>query len=267
MTRLPLIPQSYLGRFADEAGQVLIEARDRSRRLLASPEAAAERTGTFTVAPAGGSAAALAALLRRVEDGAVGAVDRMLAGAFPPTGEHRACAALFVACLILRGRQHRAGVAAVLNHLFRILAEDPAVAAEGDPTPVVTETEPRTESVQLALSNAPELARLLSARTWQLIRFPRPILLTGDTPAVLWSRAKAPMPFGVRLGAADEVRVPLGPQHALILARHAPAGEVTRELGDRHAAALNRTVAEAAHEWMFYHPASDPMEEVELPPP
>jgi hypothetical protein len=120
--------------------------------------------------------------------------------------------------------------------------------------------------VRLGLSALPALARLLSARTWQLVAFPRPALITGDTPAVLWTRAQALMPFGIRLGVADEVRVPLSPRHALILARHAPAGEVVRELGDRHAAALNRTVAEAAHEWMYYHPASDPLEGVELAP-
>lgn len=267
MTRLPLIPPSYLARFADDAGQVLVEARDRSRRLLASPEAAAERAGTFTLAATGETAAALEALLRRIEDRAAGVVDRMLAGAFPPSGEDRAGLALFVAVLLLRGREHRTSVAAVLGHLSQVLEQRAEATAETDPTPVVTETKPRTKPVRLVLSHAPELARLLSTRTWQLVHFPRPILLTGDTPAVLWTRARVPMPFGIRLGAADEVRVPLSPQDALILARHAPAGEVIRELGDRHAAALNRTVAEATRAWMYYHPASDPMEGVELPPP
>ena len=92
------------------------------------------------------------------------------------------------------------------------------------------------------------------------------MLLTGDTPAVLWTRPGAPIAHRWGLAGADEVRVPLDPRHALIVARHAPAGEVVRELDERHARALNRTVAEATHLWMYYHPGSDPLERVELAP-
>jgi hypothetical protein len=41
--------------------------------------------------------------------------------------------------------------------------------------------------------------------------------------------------------------------------------EIVRDLGPRQARALNRTVAEGAAEWMYYHPESDPLEGVELP--
>lgn len=267
MTRHRLIPPAYLARFADEAGQVLVEARDRSRRLLASAEAAADRAGTFVVAGGGAAPAAVEALLERVEGRGVAAIERLGAGAFPPTGEDRANVALLVALLLLRGRQHQAGVVAVSSYLSQALTQGTPATTGGAAAPVVAELRSRPDPVRLVLSTVPELARLLSARTWQLVVFPRRVLLTGDTPAVLWTRARAPLPFGIRLGVADEIRVPLSPRHALILARHAPAGEVVRELGDRHAAALNRTVAEAAEEWMYYHPASDPMEAVELSPP
>jgi hypothetical protein len=113
----------------------------------------------------------------------------------------------------------------------------------------------------------PHLARQLAARTWQLVRFPSRVLLTTDTPAVLWAPSVAAKPFQVGLGASHEVRVPLDPRHALIVARHAQAGEIVRELSERHARALNRTVAEAAAEWIYYHPESDPLEGVELPSP
>ena len=111
----------------------------------------------------------------------------------------------------------------------------------------------------------PLLARQLAARTWQLVRFPSRVLLTTDTPAVLWTPSEAAKPYQIGLGSAHEVRVPLDPRHALIVARHAQAGEIVRDLSDRHARALNRTVAEAAAEWMYYHPESDPLEGVELP--
>ena len=116
-----------------------------------------------------------------------------------------------------------------------------------------------------SLASMPALARQLAARTWQVVRFPTPVLLTSDTPVVLWAPSAAAKVYQVGLGSAHEVRVPLDARHALIVARRAPAGEIVRDLGERHARALNRTVAEGAAEWMYYHPASDPLEGVELP--
>jgi Protein of unknown function (DUF4238) len=83
------------------------------------------------------------------------------------------------------------------------------------------------------------------------------VLLTSDTPAVLWAPAAAAKPHQVGLGSAHEVRVSLDARHALIVARRAPSGEIVRDVSDRHARALNRTVAEAAAEWMYYQPESD----------
>ena len=92
----------------------------------------------------------------------------------------------------------------------------------------------------------PALARQLAGRTWQVVRFPAPVLLTSDTPVVLWTPSAAAKLYQVGLGSAHEVRVPLDARHALIVARRAPAGEILRDLGERQARALNRTVAEGA---------------------
>jgi hypothetical protein len=126
---------------------------------------------------------------------------------------------------------------------------------------------PGRPPVGRSLTSMPALARQLAARTWQVVRFASPVLLTSDTPVVLWTPSAAAKVYQVGLGSAHEVRVPLDARHALIVARHAPAGEIVRDLGERHARALNRTVAEGAAEWMYYHPASDPLEGVELPSP
>lgn len=126
---------------------------------------------------------------------------------------------------------------------------------------------PGRPPVGRSLASMPALARQLAARTWQVVRFPAPVLLTSDTPVVLWAPSAAAKLYQVGLGSAHEVRVPLDARHGLIVARHAPAGEIVRDLGERQARALNRTVAEGAAEWMYYHPASDPLEGVELPSP
>jgi hypothetical protein len=153
--------------------------------------------------------------------------------------------------------------------------EPPATAeVPAPPGPAAISAEAGAESVLIAgeppvrrsLAAVPLLARQLAWRTWQLVRFPAPVLLTSDTPAVLWVPPSVAKPHQVGLAAADEVRVPLDPRHALIIARRAQAGEIVRDLGERQARALNRTVAEAAAEWMYSHPESDPLEGVELPP-
>jgi len=268
----PVVPEGLLGRFADAAGLVMLERRDRGRRRTAPVGEAAAEAGFYALLP-GEHAARLEALLDHVEARADDAIARVVAGDFPPRGEARAALALFIGLALLLGRGQRAAIgerAALLGQLIESrLPED---EEEGPPAPdllapaadaVILDQEP----VRVTLADLPRVARLLSARIWQLVRFPRPHLLTSDTPVVLWSRPGSANPYPAGLGAADEVRVPLDPRHALILARTAPAGEVVRDLGDRHASALNRTVAEVAQRWMFSHPDSDPMMDVELAPP
>jgi hypothetical protein len=288
--RHALVPEFLLRRFADEAGRILVERRDRSRRLVLSPGQAAADSGGYTVGPGAGAPEGLEPLLSRIEAGAPAAIERMVGGPFPPAEAARACLSVFFGLRLLLAPGPRAAAAQAVGVLGEIvgagveqLAEAAAEAEESeapDPpdTPEASEAPdappaPETAHVLLhdgeptprSLARLPRVARLLAARTWQLLRFPGRVLLTGDAPVVLWSRPGGAKLYQVGLATADEVRVPLDPRHALILARHGPAGEVVRDLGDRHARALNRTVAEAALAWMYYHPESDPMEGVELP--
>ncbi len=275
--RRPFVPEWLLRRFADGSGQVLMERRDRTRRLTASVAEAAAAAGCYSVDAHRPGGPELARLLVEVEDRAAKVIEEMLAGAFPPRGEDRALLALFVAVRLLLGHAPRAVgqqvVAALAEVVVAKLPEEdedeglvvvaPPTRAEPDGADAAVRDE---EGHRLPLSAAPELARVLLPRTWQLVRFPEPRLLTGDTPAVPWSPSGAAPSNPTRLGAFAEVRVPLDPRHALILARSAQLGEVIRDLGDRHASALNRTVADAAGMWMYYHPATDPPGGVALDP-
>jgi hypothetical protein len=285
----PLVPAFLLAGFADAAGQLMAERRDRTRRQLVTVEAAVSALGGYRLLAGPAGARALARLLDQVDAEAARAVERLVAGTFPPRGAERASLALVLAGQLLLGRRHRAEAARAAALVGDVIAgtieeveaahraagegedgpESPGEAAPpggetSDAGAVLIAGEP---PVRRSLALAPRLARQLAARTWQLVRFPAPLLLTSDTPAVLWAPSAAAKPYQVGLGAAAEVRVPLDPRHALIIARRAPAGEVVRDLGERQARALNRTVAEAAAEWMYYHPESDPLEGVELPSP
>lgn len=286
----PLVPRFLLAPFADAAGRLMAERRDRTRRRLVSLDQVQADLGTCRVLGDPRTAAALAGLLDRAEAGAGRAVEAALAGAFPPRGADRASLALVLALQLVLGRRHRAEasraatlvggvIAATIEEIEAAHAAGGEEEAETGPTTPSGEASPGPAAgagsvlvleeppAPCSLAATPRLARQLALRTWQLVRFPAPVLLTSDTPVVLWAPSAAAKPYQVGLGAADEVRVPLDPRHALIVARRAQAGEIVRDLGERQARALNRTVAEAAVEWMYYHPESDPLEGVELPSP
>jgi len=284
----PLVPRFLLAGFADTTGQLMAERRDRTRRRLVQVDAAVAELGRYSVPADHADAPALGRLLAEVEARASAAVQRIRDGAFPPQAEDRASLALVLAGQLLLGRYHRAEAGRAATLVGQLIvstiegaetagedledaeadapetASDEPVAAE-NPKPAPDVLLPGQPPVGRSLAAMPALARQLAARTWQLVRFPRPALLTSDTPVVLWAPSSAGKLYQVGLGSAHEVRVPLDARHALIVARHAPAGEIVRDLGPRQARALNRTVAEGAAEWMYYHPESDPMEGVELP--
>jgi hypothetical protein len=306
----PIVPLGLLARFgASEAtavaasGQLIMERRDRTRRVLASVEEAGRVAGAFRLErpsgdePGTGADAPtrLTRLLADVDAAAEAALEGVVAGRFPPTPAERPRIALFVALRLLLGRGARVGQQAASSALAEVVenavglalarseegeddedeeAPDEGEAGASDPVgPERTSPEPvvavcSNDPPRVDLSPLMPLARLLAGRTWQLARFQEPVLLTGDTPAVAWRKAGAgDAPPTRRLADVDEVRVPLGPRHALVMARVARLGEVIRDLEPRHAAALNRTVAEAAREWVFYHPEADPLREVALAPP
>jgi hypothetical protein len=290
----PLVPRFLLAGFADAAGQLMAERRDRTRRRLVTVDAAVAELGSYRLAASRADAGALGHLLGEAEARAAEALRRITAGTFPPRGPDRASLALVLAVQLLLGRYHRAEAgraAALVGQLIVSTIEEAEAAAEpeeaeaGDPGSQGAEaaaaagaeatwTEaapdvmlPGRPPLGRSLASLPALARQLASRTWQVVRFPSPVLLTSDTPVVLWAPSTSAKLYQVGLGSAHEVRIPLDARHALIVARRAPAGEIVRDLGERQARALNRSVAEGAAEWMYYHPGSDPLEGVELPSP
>src|SRR5262245_8056111 len=291
----PLVPRFLLAGFADGAGQLMAERRDRTRRRLVAVDAAVAELGGYALSPTRPAAAPLARLLAEVDAQAAEAILQITTGAFPPTERDRASLALVLATQLLLGRYHRAEAgraASLVGQLIvstieaasddesekgepegserpgrRAAGSSAAGRSEGTTDALVADVMlPGSPPVGRSLASLPALARQLAGRTWQVVRFPAPVLLTSDTPVVLWAPSAAAKLYQVGLGSAHEVRVPLDSRHALIVARRAPAGEIVRDLGERHARALNRTIAEGAVEWMYYHPASDPLEGVELPP-
>jgi hypothetical protein len=116
-----------------------------------------------------------------------------------------------------------------------------------------------------ALKTALEIVPLLFNRSWVLLEFDLPMLLTGDEPVGLIGESLSP---GEAMGVyhASEVVFPVDPRHALVLVRTDKPCEEGRDVGTRRMAnIINRHVAFSCHRFIVRHPGTDPLKGVSLP--
>ena len=87
----------------------MAERRDRNRRLALRADQAGTEVGFYTVVEGQPGAAELERLLSRTGERAAAAVERLVAGPFPPAADDRAWLSVFIALQLLLGRGHRQG--------------------------------------------------------------------------------------------------------------------------------------------------------------
>lgn len=100
---------------------------------------------------------------------------------------------------------------------------------------------------------APQIAELVDARTWALVRFERQKLLSSDTPVVILGDGM--MRSG--MANADQVLVPIGRQSALILFLDVPGADFRMRPNTRIARAMNEAIVYNARQWVVSHPDDD----------
>jgi hypothetical protein len=83
----------------------------------------------------------------------------------------------------------------------------------------------RLDSIGMALNSAiTELSPRISARSWLVRSCRKRILVTTDRPVTNWTRPGVGDQIrGVGLEGAEEVRLPIGPQHLLVLKKSGPS--------------------------------------------
>jgi hypothetical protein len=283
-----LVPKSYLRRFADESDQIAVVRRDGSKRFVTSVEKAAAGTDFYAVETTDGRSQDVERMFSRIEGAAHEAIERVLSGAFPPTPDDRERIAWFVAVQFVRGRDMRQAHTAMIEYFTKLHvvnvseAQVRAMLAKTGKTPTDEEvadlvgfaSDPSAYSIEpsqnwlvsLMLRQPPKLMPMVAARQWQLARFFAPVLLTSDSPVILWCRTPPPAPYGVGFGTADEIGFPLDRHHLLVASRH-DVPEVVVECDGATGTALNFLTAVRAYEWVYHHPAEDPLQGLELPPP
>jgi len=286
------MPQFYLRRFADANDQVSVVSRDLKKRFTTSVAKAAAETDFYAVeTTTGEKSQEIEKFLSVIETHAARALEGMLSGQFPPSDEDRETLALFIAFQVTRGRAHRqiwatitdAGVK--MSALMLASGETSDIAARlaaktGEPATaddvaavkrLVEDPESweavahQNSAIENMLKAAPQYAPYISARRWRLARFTEPLLLTSDSPVAMWHRTDT-RSYGIGLANADELRLPLGPRHALVMTAET-GREHTWDLLPHHANDFNRAVAARGYEWIYHTPGRDPLASVRLPPP
>jgi uncharacterized protein DUF4238 len=283
-----LLPQFYLRGFTDGADQLAVVSRDLTKRFVSSVAKAAAEGDFYTVDTAAGPSQAVEKLLSQMESEAAPALDRILAGGFPPSGDDRVALSAFMAFQLTRSRAHRRMwtmvtdaavklatrvIASGDNVSQRLTGLTGEVASEKDAeafrrlaeSPGDWEVVPHQNSaIEAMLQTAPTLAPVIAARKWRLARFQKPVLLTSDWPIVVWHRTDTG-PYGIGVATADEIRFPLDTQHALIMV--VIGADQVWDLHESHAKDINRLVAARGFEWIYHRPGTDPLAGLTLPPP
>ncbi len=226
---------------------------------------------------AGHDPEAVEKLLSQIEGSTAPILAGMVQGRFPPSDEERFRVSLFIAMQISRGWRFRHDVNALATlaarqHLPALVtderirrylrqrgkASDPKAVGEfrrrilAEDAFTVHMTQPF--AVQQALQFAIETFQpLLYFRTWRLLRFKKPLLLTSDNPVGLWTAATDEQQPSHGVGTAQAIFLPLGRQTALALVHRGSDAVATP--GPVRARIINLAVASGAERWIFHHPS------------
>ncbi len=140
-----------------------------------------------------------------------------------------------------------------------------AYAATESSTDGGTATPPSTTRLLAMLSGGTQMSALVGTMHWSLLEFRTPVVATSDHPMVIWrwrvrSQRPTARPFDLDDIACSEIRVPVSPQHAILMTWcDEPDDEAPRVKCPRQvSAALNAfTIAQADRQW-FHRPGPEP---------
>lgn len=284
----------HLKRFADNKRRIVMISRDQKKKVTTDIKKACVQTDYYALETSDGRTQEVEQLLSRIESNAVGAIDNVLSGKFPPSATDREAIAQFIGFQCVRGDETRQGyeqyVDASAKKIFSHATREELIEAfhkrEGR-KPTEEEISAReaffrnpdkftikphqNRTIRLMLKLAPELATIMLERRWFLSDHGEPCLLTSDTPVVMWSKPTPPTPlYGHGWATADEIQMPLSPRFSLILSWDNRLEEQVLRFGSKKGPELglelNKLVAYKARRWIFHHPDMDPLKGITLRP-
>ena len=226
-------------------------------------------------------------ILAEIEGESKKYIDEMLNGVFPPRLEARFRLSMYVALQMTRGWGFRQEVdelnTLMVPHFAEMYITPERVRAElrrsGQPygstdvenmlarltrpgllRPKLRQGHHVQNMLQLALDS---IMPLLWQRTWRLLEFGEPMLLTSDEPVAVFRPEDNTAGIA---GIADSraIWLPLDRQHALAFTL--TGAEQVVPSGPTRARQINSIVATQARRWIFHHPDDNPLAGLELGP-
>jgi Protein of unknown function (DUF4238) len=271
----------YLRRFADRSDQIVLASREDPSKQHRSSVVRACREGEYYAIPTedleesarpGHDPEGVERLLSEIEGTANLRLAELLDGGCPPTPEVRFRLSLFFALQMARGEAFRRTMNELANALApswldgefseanirRRLAERGEEGTQdfvNDVRALVTGPNgPRPEwrqgnYVQQSLAVGLQFQEHLFTRTWRVLEFDTPSLITSDQPVAVLA-GDGPLPMGP--ADASAIWVPLDRQHALAMTLTGSEGVVRS--GNTRARRINQMVADQAERWIICHP-------------
>jgi len=273
-----ITPKFFLRRFADARDRVTVIHRDDHTEFTADViNAVVERKFYDSPLPGSDDPYWVEKAFSQVEGEAKQALDRIDSGAFPPLGRDREVLRTFVALGLIRGyrfrrvvqpayegwktlplptREEMSANARLLLGVEPSTDELDAMICDVQRAKELDESLPSGAASGLIALIAGAVAEHLARRTWHLLTFEEPVLVTGDSPVALnndmLSRSQ---PIGID---CDEILMPIDPRRVLFLLKISQDGTSRRgppELAGR----VNFIVASQCVRWIVHHPAIVPL--------
>ncbi len=282
-----VVPKFYLRRFAVN-DRVQLVSRDEPRKtFVTSVDNALVQKDFYSIdTEAGRETDVEEFVANQVEPGAARALRRMVdEGAFPPPRGVRDALSRFLAFQFVRGAslrsaltEHYEVIAKKIGSLMteemarRHLLESDGVEPSDEDVRGLVEFAHDTDGYRvgvgseanlhlgLMLKVALDLIPYFAKRSWQLLQFSAPLLVTGDEPVALVDRTATPGSEPLGLAGAQEIVFTADPAHALILVRpDRSKTEATRVGTPDMARLINRHVGFASHEYLVHAPGTEPL--------
>lgn len=287
------VPEFFLRRFADGDFIQLAPRDDLGRAFRTNVDNALVQSHFYSIdTDEGRSPDVETFLASHVEGPAARALRRVVdEGRFPPPPGLRDALSLFFAFQFLRGESMRRVLLAdyeatakklgslmtpemARKHLSEEHGGEPseeevrdfvafARNADGYRVGVSSEANLHLSGVlPIVLDLVPYFAR----RSWQLLTFDEPLLITGDEPVALIGRSARPGEEVLGVGTAREVAIPVDPRHAFVLARPDRSDSESSRRGTAATARiLSTNVGYGCHRFVAYKPGTDPLRGLTLP--
>ncbi|MGH2653142.1 MAG: DUF4238 domain-containing protein [Actinomycetota bacterium] len=273
-----LVPRFYLDRWSIPGKGLTAVRRSSGEVLSRSARTVAVETDAYAIeVPDEGKNYIVERMLGAVESEGAQALSNMLES-WPPSEKDRESWALLMAFQVTRGRDFMDDMNKLEVYMTKTMValdsrdpesmrrrlQDAGLEPTQDNMDLLREMMDKPDSYNLrvhpahllktAMETGRDMLPYVAARTWNLLHFEQPVLITTDRPLTLHSEPESRGPFGaVGLMTADEVWMPLDPTRLLVMT-HPDTEPRVGTVPQAVVPSISLRIAAACNEWVVARP-------------